>query len=66
MKDLSHNVPFQVETIINGLMDKNERPHVRENYRARLKAIRDIIDASISKYDSEANMNFNNVRKKRA
>jgi hypothetical protein len=65
MKDDLHNIPFQVEHLMQNMMNKQERSHVRENYRARLKAIRDAIDASIRKYDNDITMNMP-VKKKRA
>jgi hypothetical protein len=66
MKDELHNLPFQVEHLIQNMMNKQERPHVRENYRARLKSIRDTIDAQMRKYDNEITMSNVSVRKKRA
>lgn len=66
MKDETYNLPFQVESLIQNMMNKQERSHVRENYRARLKSIRDIIDDSIRKYDTEVTMTLSNVKKKRA
>jgi hypothetical protein len=64
MKDESHNVPFQVQNLIDSMMNKTERQHVRDNYRVRLESIRDTIDASLRKYKTEDTM-FN-VKKKRA
>jgi hypothetical protein len=46
-------VPFQVQTLITTLKDKNERVHVRGNYRMRLDAIRRSIDKAIFEYDTE-------------
>jgi hypothetical protein len=66
MKDELHNIPFQVEHLVQNMMNKQERSHIRENYRARLKSIRDSIDASIRKYDNEVMMNNSGVKKKRA
>lgn len=66
MKDDLHNIPFQVEHLIQNMMNKSERSHIRENYRARLKAIRDGVDAAIRKYDNEVMMNNSGVKKKRA
>ena len=65
MKDEQYNLPFQVEHLIQNMMNKQERSHVRENYRARLKSIRDAIDTQIRKYDNEVIMNTP-VKKKRA
>jgi hypothetical protein len=38
------------------MMDKNERPHIRDNYRSRLEYIRTAIDQNIRKYDNDAMM----------
>ena len=59
------NIPFQVENLIRSMMDKNERPHIRDNYRFRLENIKTVIDQSIRKYDSDAMMR-NSGNKKRA
>jgi len=65
MSDSNHNIPFQVENLIQNMMNKSEREHVRENYRMRLESIRDAIDASLKKYRNDSFMNVP-VRKKRA
>lgn len=65
MSNLNHNIPFQVENLIQNMMNKSEREHVRENYRMRLESIRDAIDASLKKYRNDSFMNVP-VRKKRA
>lgn len=64
--DDQHNLPFQVEHLIQNMMNKQERSHIRENYRMRLKSIRDVIDAQMRKYDNEVTMSNVGVRKKRA
>lgn len=64
MKDESHNIPFQVQSLIDSMMNKTERSHIRDNYRVRLESIRDAIDNSLRKYKNDDAM-FN-VRKKRA
>ena len=46
-------VPFQVLTLIATLKDRNERVHVRGNYRNRLEAIRHVIDKALFDYDVE-------------
>lgn len=61
----NHNIPFQVETIIQSMMNKTERQHIRENYRLRLEAIRDVIDKSIKRYNEETWMSSSNLRKKK-
>ena len=47
------DVPFQVQTLITTLNDKNERVHIRGNYRQRLDGIRKAIDKAIFDYDVE-------------
>jgi hypothetical protein len=49
----NQDVPFQVQYIINSMMDKKERTHIRDNYRMRLLSIRDKIDDALRSYDSE-------------
>lgn len=48
-----HDVPFQVNQLITSLKDKNERVHIRGNYRMRLEGIRREIDKAIYDYDVE-------------
>ena len=65
MNNETHNIPFQIENLIQNMMDKSEREHVRENYRMRLESIRDAIDASLKKYKNDSYMNVP-VKKRRA
>jgi hypothetical protein len=53
MKDESHNIPFQVQNLIDNMMNKDERPHIRDNYCMRLEAIRSAIDTSVKKYKND-------------
>ena len=46
-------VPFQVQTLIASLKNKQERVHIRGNYRQRLEGIRRAIDTAIYDYDTE-------------
>lgn len=62
MKDQSHNIPFQVQSLIDSMMSKGEIQHVRDNYRNRLESIRDAIDLSLKKYKTEEIMNHNRKR----
>ena len=64
MRDESHNIPFQVESLIHNMLDKGERQHVRENYRARLESIRDAIDSSLRKYKNDDMMQAQTKRKR--
>lgn len=63
-KKMSHEVPFQVEHIINSLLNQKESVHLRQNYRQRLVSIKEAIDKSLKKYDNE--LYISNTRKKRA
>lgn len=54
MREENHfEIPFQVQSLIGYLKDKNERVHVRGNYRMRLEGIRRAIDKAIADYDME-------------
>jgi len=61
---MNNEVPFQIEHLINSLLNKNESVYIRQNYRQRLETIKETIDKSIKKYDNELYMS--NTRKKRA
>lgn len=47
------DVPFQVQSLIQILQNRNERVQIRGNYRMRLESIRKAIDAAILDYDQE-------------
>jgi ADP-dependent phosphofructokinase/glucokinase len=53
MKEELINVPIQVMHLIDCLKDKNERVHIRGNYRNRLDDIRKAVDKAILEYDQE-------------
>jgi ADP-dependent phosphofructokinase/glucokinase len=53
MKEEMINVPIQVMHLIDCLKDKNERVHIRGNYRNRLDDIRKAVDKAILEYDQE-------------
>ena len=61
---MNHEVPFQVEHLINSLLNQKENIHIRGNYRNRLETIKEAIDKAVKKYDNELYMS--NTRKKRA
>ena len=61
---MNNEVPFQIEHLINSLLNKNENVHIRGNYRQRLVNINEAIDKAIKKYDNEAYIT--KVGKKRA
>jgi hypothetical protein len=58
------DIPFQIENIINNLVNQKESVHLRQNYRQRLVTIQEAIDKALKKYDNELYMS--NTRKKRA
>ena len=58
-------LPFQVEAVIDSMMNKKDPAHIRYNYRMRLEGIRDAIDKSLKKYDEEMFMNPNQGRSKK-
>lgn len=53
MKEEQFDVPFQIQTLIDSLRNKNERVHIRGNYRQRLDQIKGAIDRAIKDYDIE-------------
>jgi Fic family protein len=52
-KDANNNVPFQVQNIIDSMLNGKDNVYVRGNYRSRLDIIRSEIDKAIKKYDNE-------------
>lgn len=46
-------VPFQVQSLIETLKNRQERVHIRGNYRMRLEGIKRAIDEAIIDYDRE-------------
>ena len=53
MKKEELNIPFQVEALINNMLNNKDNVYVRANYKNRLLSIKDAIDKSIKKYDNE-------------
>lgn len=62
---MNNEVPFQVEHIINSMLNKKENVHIRGNYRQRLVNIRESIDKAVKMYDNELYIS-NSGKKKRA
>jgi hypothetical protein len=52
-KKMSNEVPFQIEHLINSLLNKKESVHLRQNYRQRLVNIQEALDKAVKKYDNE-------------
>jgi hypothetical protein len=48
-----NNVPYQVQQIIEGLLNTRDNVYVRGNYRMRLDEIKLAIEQAIKKYDNE-------------
>lgn len=53
MNERNNNVPFQVQQIIQSLLNTNDSVHLRGNYRLRLITIKDEIEKAIRRYDHE-------------
>lgn len=49
----SHMIPYQVQQMLDNLLNTKDSVHLRSNYRLRLDTIRREIDTAISKYDNE-------------
>jgi len=49
------NVPFQVQNLLDSLLNKKDNVYVRQNFRMRLDAIRREIDTAIREFDHEIN-----------
>ena len=60
---MTNEVPFQIEHLINSLLNKKENVHIRGNYRQRLVNIQEALDKAIRLYDNELYM-ANSKRKK--
>lgn len=62
MKD-NPQVPFQVQSVIDSMLNPKDNVHLRGNYRMRLDAIRRAIDDAIARYDREVMLEGNKRRK---
>lgn len=60
---MNNEVPFQIEHLINSLLNKKENIYIRQNYRHRLLTIQEALDKAIRLYDNELYMT-NSKRKK--
>lgn len=63
---MNNEVPFQIEHLINSLLNKSENIYIRQNYRVRLESIKEAIDKSLKKYDNELYIANTQGKKKRA
>lgn len=53
--DMKHNVelPFQVQSLIDQMLNKKENVYIRGNFRGRLDEMRAVLNEAIKKYDNE-------------
>lgn len=58
-------IPFQLQHIIDQMLNKSDNYHIRGNFRIRLSQIRDVIDATMWQYDDEAKVVPFKKRKKK-
>lgn len=63
---MNNEVPFQIEHLINSLLNKKENIYIRQNYRNRLVTIQEALDKAIKKYDNELLLTNTQGKKKRA
>lgn len=62
-----NSVPYQLQQIIDSMLNKKDNVYIRSNYRMRLNAIRSVLDKAIEKYDNELIMaDASKGKKKRA
>lgn len=59
-------IPFQIEHLINSLLNQGENVHIRGNYRQRLVNIQEALDKAIRLYDNELYISNTQGKKKRA
>ena len=63
---LTQQIPAQIKSIADEMLDNKVDVHIRNNYKQRLLGIKNYIDEKIRDYDSEVNSFFiKNQRKKR-
>jgi hypothetical protein len=60
------NIPFQLQHILDSMLNPKENVYVRGNYRNRLDIIRTEINKAIAKYDNEVLLVGSTRKKKRA
>lgn len=47
------NIPYQLQQIIQSLLNRGDSVHLRSNYRLRLVTIKEEIESALRKYDQE-------------
>lgn len=51
--DTSAELPFQVQNLIDQMLNKSDNLYIRGNFRSRLGQIAKAVDQAIKKYDNE-------------
>ena len=51
--DVGVELPFQVQSLIDQMLNKNDNLYIRGNFRSRLDQITKAVDQAIKKYDNE-------------
>jgi hypothetical protein len=64
-KETQANVPFQVQSLIDSLLDPKDNLYLRGNFRGRLLHIQEQIESAIKKYDHEVMLSSNNEKNKK-
>lgn len=49
------NIPYQIQSIVDSMLDTKESVYIRNNFRARLDLIKAEIEKAIVKFDAEIN-----------
>lgn len=64
-REANYVIPYQVQSLLEGLLNKRDNVHVRANYRMRLDTIRQAIDSAIREYDNETLLKGNDAKLQR-
>ena len=59
----NNQAPFQLQTIIDSMLNPNENIHLRGNYKFRLETIKKEIEDAIRRYDREVMFTESNSKK---
>jgi hypothetical protein len=64
-RETQANVPFQVQNLIDSLLNEKDNVHLRGNFRGRLVYIQEQIESAIKKYDHEVILASNTEKNKK-
>lgn len=64
-KEAQANVPFQVQHLIDSMLNPRDNVYLRGNFRTRLDYVREQINLAISKYDKEVMLSNATEKKKK-